>query len=218
VADRCHGRFRRIDAHFVLARPGFSRGAGRPRAGAALSAASVGFLAAACGGAGHPLATPSLVPDSSGTSSAAAPGNPSHAVPSSVDRQISAMPLEREVGQVFMSYAYGRTATDAQPDMVHANQLLSGVDTAAQLVSRWHVGGLLLLDHNPLDVRQPTLSTNNLASSRAAPCRGLVPRRSGKGRRRRDDSHQTALAPQGDAGQRCGRAMRARPDRRNEDA
>jgi len=168
VADRCHGRFRRIDAHFVLARPGFSRGAGRPRAGAALSAASVGFLAAACGGAGHPLATPSPVPDSSGTSSAAALGNPSHAVPSSVDRQISAMPLEREVGQVFMSYAYGRTATDAQPDMVHANQLLSGVDTAAQLVSRWHVGGLLLLDHNPLDVRQPTLSTNNLASSRSA--------------------------------------------------
>lgn len=78
------------------------------------------------------------------------------------------MPLEREAGQVFMSYAYGRTATDDRPDIVHANQLLSGVDTAAQLVSRWHVGGLLLLDHNPLDVRQPALSTENLASSSTA--------------------------------------------------
>ncbi len=183
MAGRRHGRFRRLDAFLVLIRPATAGGAGRSAAVAVALAVIVETMAGACGGAGHPLAvpipargSPGTAPPAGATGPAGSTGpdgptrstSPSSPAQPSIDRQIAAMPLEREAGQVLMSYAYGRTATDDRPDIVHANQLLSGVDTAAQLVSRWHVGGLLLLDHNPLDVRQPALSTENLASSSTA--------------------------------------------------
>lgn len=49
------------------------------------------------------------------------------------------MPLEEKVGQLFVTYAYGSAATtvDARNRTVH------GVDTAAELVQRYHLGGVI---------------------------------------------------------------------------
>ncbi|WP_460961615.1 glycoside hydrolase family 3 protein [Parasphingorhabdus pacifica] len=52
---------------------------------------------------------------------------------------LAEMTLEEKVGQLFVTYAYGRTADTAHPQ----NQQEFGVDTPAQVVERYHLGGLI---------------------------------------------------------------------------
>lgn len=61
------------------------------------------------------------------------------------------MTLSQKVGQLFMTYTYGASATDTDPLMVRANSRLSGVADGAQLVARYHLGGIVLLGRNTLD-------------------------------------------------------------------
>ena len=69
---------------------------------------------------------------------------------------------EQLVGQLFMTYVYGATATRATPAQRAANIALYGVPTGAQVVQRWHLGGIILIDHNTLDPARPNLSTGNV--------------------------------------------------------
>lgn len=68
------------------------------------------------------------------------------------------------VGQLFMAYVYGATASAATPTQRQANISLYGVPTGADVVRRWHLGGLILLDHNSLDPSRPDLSTGNVGT------------------------------------------------------
>jgi beta-N-acetylhexosaminidase len=73
---------------------------------------------------------------------------------------------EQLVGQLFMSYVYGSTATSATRAQRAANIALYGVPTGAQVIARWHLGGVILIDHNNLDPQRPTLSTGNVQDAR----------------------------------------------------
>nr|MDT0665293.1 glycoside hydrolase family 3 N-terminal domain-containing protein [Micromonospora sp. DSM 115978] len=50
------------------------------------------------------------------------------------------------MGQLFMGYAYGTTATDPDPVAVAGNQRVYGVDTAAGAVRRYGLGGVVYFD------------------------------------------------------------------------
>ena len=56
---------------------------------------------------------------------------------------LSQMTLEEKVGQLFVTYAYGQTADTSNPSDVAANRAAYGVDNAAQLIERYHVGGII---------------------------------------------------------------------------
>ena len=66
------------------------------------------------------------------------------------------------VGTLFMVYVYGSGAHNATPAQRAANIALYGVATPAEVVSRWHPGGVILIDHNDLDEQRPALSTGNV--------------------------------------------------------
>ena len=64
-----------------------------------------------------------------------------------------------------MVYVYGATAHSATPAQRAANISLYGVPTGAEVIRRWHVGGVILIDHNTLDLDRPLLSTGNVGSA-----------------------------------------------------
>jgi len=66
------------------------------------------------------------------------------------------------VGQLFMAYVYGSSATHANAVQRNANLALYGAATGAEVIRRWHLGGVILLDHNNLDPTRAELSTGNV--------------------------------------------------------
>jgi beta-N-acetylhexosaminidase len=54
-------------------------------------------------------------------------------------RKVDGMSLEEKVGQMFMTYAYGTDADQADP----RNQTEYGVDSHRQLIERYHLGGII---------------------------------------------------------------------------
>ena len=56
---------------------------------------------------------------------------------------VSKMTLAEKVGQLFVTYVYGDTASTENPSYVQQNQSLYGVDNGAQLIARYHVGGII---------------------------------------------------------------------------
>jgi beta-N-acetylhexosaminidase len=69
------------------------------------------------------------------------------AVPAQADdplrRIIDGMSLPAKVGQMFVSYVYGSSATAPAAADVAANQAEYGVDTGAEVVARYHLGGVI---------------------------------------------------------------------------
>ncbi len=117
---------------------------------------------AACGGtASRPVARPSERPPAG----SAPPAPAATPVPSPPSSGPAGLNDEQRVGQLFMAYVYGsgpETATAAQRQ---ANIALYGEPTPAQVVRRWHLGGVILIDHNDLDPDRPDLSTGNVGSA-----------------------------------------------------
>jgi len=71
--------------------------------------------------------------------------------------RLGRMSLEDKVGQVFMTYVYGRSATDRDRGTVRANRREYGVDDAGQLIDRYHLGGVIYFDwagnlHDPRQI------------------------------------------------------------------
>ncbi|MEU6294782.1 glycoside hydrolase family 3 protein [Streptomyces erythrochromogenes] len=58
-------------------------------------------------------------------------------------RAVDRMSLAEKVGQLFVSRAYGHSATDPDPADAEQNRAAFGVPTAAELVSRYHLGGIV---------------------------------------------------------------------------
>ncbi|MEV6953175.1 glycoside hydrolase family 3 N-terminal domain-containing protein [Streptomyces sp. NPDC051183] len=56
---------------------------------------------------------------------------------------VARMSLAEQVGQLFVSRAYGHSATDPDPADAERNMALFGVRTAAELVARHHLGGII---------------------------------------------------------------------------
>jgi beta-N-acetylhexosaminidase len=60
-----------------------------------------------------------------------------------IDQLIERLTLEEKVGQLFVTYAYGRTADTTDPDDVAHNQEELGVANAKELIEKYHVGGVI---------------------------------------------------------------------------
>ncbi|MFD8058654.1 glycoside hydrolase family 3 protein [Streptomyces cyaneofuscatus] len=71
-------------------------------------------------------------------------------------RIIAGMSLEEKVGQLFVMRVYGHSATDPDQADIDANLKEIGVRTAAELVSAYHVGGIIYFTwaHNTRDPHQ----------------------------------------------------------------
>src|SRR5206468_2504882 len=81
-----------------------------------------------------------------------------------LDRLVRAMTLEEKVGQLFVTFVYGESAETTDPVDVAANRAAYGVDDAAQLIRRYHVGGVAYFawSHNVRDPRQIAELSNGL--------------------------------------------------------
>jgi beta-N-acetylhexosaminidase len=68
------------------------------------------------------------------------------------------------VGQVLMPFAYGNDAVRVSAGSREANRKLGGVDTPAQLVERYRLGGLILVRRSSGDATAGTNPTSNIDS------------------------------------------------------
>ncbi|MGI8846288.1 MAG: glycoside hydrolase family 3 protein [Thermoleophilaceae bacterium] len=60
-----------------------------------------------------------------------------------ITSKIATMSMEEKVGQLFTTNAYGESADTQEPTAVAANQARYGVNNAAQLMDKYHVGGVI---------------------------------------------------------------------------
>jgi beta-N-acetylhexosaminidase len=140
---------------------------------AALVAAVAVCLVSACTGAaptttGAPTAAAtSTVPASAPNSATSPTGRPAATATPTPPTAANPAGLtdQQLVGQLFTEYVYGASATSASPAQQQANLALYGAATGAQIVRRWHLGGIILLDHNNLDPARPELSTGNVGTA-----------------------------------------------------
>ncbi|MEU1160465.1 glycoside hydrolase family 3 protein [Streptomyces sp. NPDC005921] len=88
---------------------------------------------------------------------------------------ISRMTLEEKVGQLFVMRVYGHSATDPDQVDIDANVEEIGVRTAAELVAKYRVGGIIYFTwtHNTRDPRQVAELSNGIQRASLAQPRGL---------------------------------------------
>ncbi|HET8586425.1 MAG TPA: glycoside hydrolase family 3 protein, partial [Candidatus Limnocylindria bacterium] len=89
--------------------------------------------------------------------------------PDPVDALLSRMTVDQRIGQLLMPYAYGASATSVTAAQRSANRQIYGVDTPAELVSRYHLGGLILLPRNTLHPTLDKLPTENTTDPTRVP-------------------------------------------------
>ncbi|MGQ4486554.1 glycoside hydrolase family 3 protein [Streptomyces sp. SAS_281] len=79
-------------------------------------------------------------------------------------RLISGMSLEEKVGQLFVMRVYGHSATDPDQADIDANLSEIGVRTAAEMIAKYHVGGIIYFAwaHNTRDPHQIAELSNGI--------------------------------------------------------
>lgn len=109
--------------------------------------------------AASPVRSPSKA--SPATRSAAKPASRT-ATPTPVAANPGGLTDRQLVGQLFVIYLYGSAVGTATAEQRQANLDLFGAATPAEVLLRWHPGGVILIDHNTLDPARPELSTGNV--------------------------------------------------------
>ncbi|MFF8552904.1 glycoside hydrolase family 3 protein [Streptomyces sp. NPDC015501] len=115
------------------------------------------------------LTATAAVTAAAATGGLAAPASASaHSANASTDRRlrriIAGMSLEEKVGQLFVMRVYGHSATEPDQADIDANLKEIGVRTAAELISTYHVGGIIYFTwaHNTRDPHQIAELSNGL--------------------------------------------------------
>jgi beta-N-acetylhexosaminidase len=90
-----------------------------------------------------------------GLSAGTAQAAPAHGKDQSVLRTLHKMTLEEKVAQLFVLQVYGTSADTKDPAAVAANQKLYGVDNAAQLIDKYHPGGVIYYSVDPPNLASP---------------------------------------------------------------
>jgi beta-N-acetylhexosaminidase len=126
----------------------------------ALPAVPLLLLAAACGPDEPARAgsAPSFVTPSAPAEPAPPTGDPAALAATAV----AAMSDADLAGEVLMPYAYGNSATSVDAPSKAGNQKMAGVDTPAQMVARYHLGGLILVSFSAADPTSKTNPTTNV--------------------------------------------------------
>ncbi|MEV0458180.1 glycoside hydrolase family 3 protein [Catellatospora methionotrophica] len=98
---------------------------------------------------------------------AARPAPPPAAEHGWVTSTLRHMSLEQKVGQLFSTYVYGSDATSPSAADRSANLAAFGVETPAQVVDRFHLGGVVYFawSHNLDNVRQIATLSNGLQTA-----------------------------------------------------
>ncbi|MEU8025532.1 glycoside hydrolase family 3 protein [Micromonospora haikouensis] len=131
------------------------------RAGVALAALTAVLLTGCTGEPDRPRPAPSASP-------AAADPTPSGAPTATADPAARAAALvgtladEDLVGQVLMPYAYGDNATKVSTGSAAGNRALAGVDTPAEMVAKYRLGGLILVGFSADDPTSGNQETTNV--------------------------------------------------------
>ncbi|WP_330304748.1 MULTISPECIES: glycoside hydrolase family 3 N-terminal domain-containing protein [unclassified Streptomyces] len=88
---------------------------------------------------------------------------------------VSGMTLEEKVGQLFVMRVYGHSATAPDQADIDANLKEIGVRTAAELVAKYRVGGIIYFAwaHNTRDPHQIAALSNGIQQASLAQPRGL---------------------------------------------
>ncbi|MEW1777436.1 glycoside hydrolase family 3 protein [Streptomyces sp. NPDC086777] len=88
---------------------------------------------------------------------------------------VSRMTVEEKVGQLFVMRVYGHSATDPDQADIDANLEEIGVRTAAELIAKYRVGGIIYFTwtHNTRDPRQIAELSNGIQRAALAQPRGL---------------------------------------------
>ncbi|MFF4114953.1 glycoside hydrolase family 3 protein [Streptomyces sp. NPDC001714] len=88
---------------------------------------------------------------------------------------VSRMTLEEKVGQLFVMRVYGHSATDPDQADIDANLKEIGVRTAAELIGKYRVGGIIYFTwtHNTRDPRQIAELSNGIQRASLEQPRGL---------------------------------------------
>ncbi|MFJ8164955.1 glycoside hydrolase family 3 protein [Streptomyces sp. NPDC096136] len=88
---------------------------------------------------------------------------------------VASMGLPELVGQLFVSRVYGHSATDPDPADAELNRAQFGVRTAAELVARYHLGGVVYFAwaHNTRSPRQIAALSNGLQRAAAGSGAGV---------------------------------------------
>jgi beta-N-acetylhexosaminidase len=97
---------------------------------------------------------------------------PAHARPGVtawLNAHVRHMTLEEKVGQLFVIPAYGTTADTTDPSDVAANQAAYGVSTPAEVVRKYHLGGVIYFNwtHSANDPHQIAGLSNGLQHAAA---------------------------------------------------
>ncbi|MGW1793680.1 glycoside hydrolase family 3 protein [Streptomyces tubercidicus] len=95
---------------------------------------------------------------------------PSAATRARLRRLISRMTPEEKVGQLFVMRVFGHSATDPDPADAAANQKEIGVANAAELIAKYHVGGIIYFGwaHNTREPHQIADLSNGIQKAAAA--------------------------------------------------
>ncbi|MFJ9018515.1 glycoside hydrolase family 3 protein [Streptomyces sp. NPDC102259] len=110
-----------------------------------------------------------------GVTAVLAAGGPAHADDPRPDELLARMTVEEKVGQVFVSRVYGHSATAPDQTDVDANLGELGVRTAAELLARYRLGGIIYFAwaHNTRDPQQIADLSNGIQRASLQQPRGL---------------------------------------------
>ncbi|MFI1988277.1 glycoside hydrolase family 3 protein [Actinoplanes sp. NPDC020271] len=123
------------------------------------------LLAGACGNdAKAPTAPPDAGPVASAASGAVSESASAPAADPLVRAAETVARLSDEdlAGQVLMPYAYGGSATQVDAGSAAGNRSLAGVDTPAQMIAKYKIGGLILVSFTQNDPTGKTNPTSNV--------------------------------------------------------
>ncbi|MFC4105688.1 glycoside hydrolase family 3 protein [Micromonospora zhanjiangensis] len=128
-----------------------------PRRGRVVPAILAGLLLAGCGSEpDRPAATPPA-------STPPAPSGAAGADPAARAAQLVATLGDEDlVGQVLMPYAYGSAADNVSAGSAAGNRKLAGVDTPAQMIAKYRLGGLILVGFSADDPTGGNQATTNV--------------------------------------------------------
>ncbi|MGK5742131.1 glycoside hydrolase family 3 protein [Micromonospora sp. URMC 103] len=135
----------------------------RPRRAAVAVAALTALLASGC--SGSEPERPGPAPSASTTTPAPTPSaTPSDDPAARAAALVGTLADEDLVGQVLMPYAYGSAATTVSPGSAAGNRALAGVDTPAEMIAKYRLGGLILVGFSADDPTKGNQETTNVDS------------------------------------------------------
>jgi beta-N-acetylhexosaminidase len=110
-----------------------------------------------------------------GVTASLAVGGTAHADDKTLRSLISRMTLPEKVGQLFVMRVYGHSATAPDQADIDANLSEIGVRTAAELIAKYRVGGIIYFTwaHNTRDPRQIADLSNGIQKASLGQPRGL---------------------------------------------